>query len=172
MPRICAFYGIDIYMYFRDHSPPHFHAQYGDAEAAINIETLEIIAGDLPARATRLVAEWAEQHQSELLENWQRARNHDPLRTLTHSIEMPKILRITEMEQVGTYSLRVTFNDETTKRVTLRPLLWGEVFEPLRDPDQFSEVYLDEEMGTVAWPNGADFAPEALYELEDEQAVA
>lgn len=85
---------------------------------------------------------------------------------------MPKILRITEMEQVGTYSLRVTFNDETTKRVTLRPLLWGEVFEPLRDPDQFSEVYLDEEMGTVAWPNGGDFAPEALYELEDEQAVA
>lgn len=82
MPRICAFYGIDIYMYFRDHSPPHFHAQYGDAEAAINIETLEIIAGDLPARATRLVAEWAEQHQSELLENWQRARNHDPLQDI------------------------------------------------------------------------------------------
>lgn len=85
---------------------------------------------------------------------------------------MAEILRITEMEQVGTYSLRVTFNDETTKRVNLHPLLWGEVFEPLRDPDRFSEVYLDEKMGTVAWPNGADFAPEALYELEDEQAVA
>lgn len=69
-------------MYFRDHPPPHFHAQYGDAEAEINIETLEIIAGDLPTRATRLVAEWAEQHQSELLENWQRARNHDPLQDI------------------------------------------------------------------------------------------
>jgi hypothetical protein len=85
---------------------------------------------------------------------------------------MSDILRITEMEQVGTYSLRVTFNDGTTKRVNLRPLLWGDVFKPLRDPDRFSEVYLDEKMGTVAWPNGADFAPEALYELEDEQAVA
>ena len=85
---------------------------------------------------------------------------------------MPDILRIIDMEQVGTYSLKVTFNDGTTKRVNLRPLLWGDVFEPLRDPDQFSNVYLDEEMGTIAWPNGADFAPEAIYELEDEQAVA
>ncbi len=85
--------------------------------------------------------------------------------------EMLEILRVTEMEQVGTYSLKVAFKDGTTKRVNLRPLLWGEVFEPLRDPDRFSEVYLDEKMGTVAWPNGADLAPEALHELEDEQAV-
>ncbi|WP_272507846.1 DUF2442 domain-containing protein [Salinibacter sp.] len=76
------------------------------------------------------------------------------------------------MEQVGTYSLKVTFNDGTTKQGTLRPLLWGEVFEPLRDPDRFSEVSLDETMGTVGWPNGADLAPEALYDLEDEQALA
>lgn len=86
-------------------------------------------------------------------------------------IEMPDILRITDMEQVGTYSLTVTFNEGTTKRVNLRPLLWGEVFEPLRDPDRFREVYLDEELGTIAWPNGADLAPEALYALEEEQAV-
>jgi hypothetical protein len=85
---------------------------------------------------------------------------------------MSEILRVTELEQVGTCSLKVTFNDGTTKRVNLRLLLWGEVFEPLRDPGRFSKVYLDEKMGTVAWPNGADFAPEALYELEDEQAVA
>ena len=92
--------------------------------------------------------------------------------TSNRSTEMPEILRVTEMEQVGTYSLRVAFNDGTTKRVNLRPLLWGEVFEPLRNPDRFSEVYLDEKMGTIAWPNGADLAPEALYELEDEQAIA
>ena len=85
---------------------------------------------------------------------------------------MSDILRITEMEHVGTYSLKVTFNDGITKRVNLRPLLWGEGFEPLRDPGRFSEVYLDKKIGTVAWPNGADLAPEALYELEDEQAMA
>ncbi|WP_208425198.1 MULTISPECIES: DUF2442 domain-containing protein [Salinibacter] len=85
---------------------------------------------------------------------------------------MPEILRVTEMEQVGTYSLKVAFNDGTAKQETLRPLLWGKVFEPLRDPDRFSEVSLDETMATVAWPNGADLAPEALYNLEDEQAAA
>jgi hypothetical protein len=84
---------------------------------------------------------------------------------------MPDILRITDMEHVGTYSLKVTFNDGTIKRVNLRPLLWGEVFEPLRNPDRFSDVYLDEELNTIAWPNGADFAPEALYDLEEESAV-
>lgn len=93
-------------------------------------------------------------------------------KTLNRYTEMAEILRITEMEQVGTYSLEVTFNDGTEKRVNLRPLLWGDVFEPLQDPDRFSEVYLDERMGTVAWPHGADLVPESLHELEDEQAVA
>ncbi len=82
------------------------------------------------------------------------------------------MLRVAELEQVGAYSLKVTFNDGATKRVILRPLLWGEVFEPLHDPDRVSEVYLDEKMVTVAWPNGADLAPEALHDLEDEEAVA
>jgi len=71
MPRICAFYGI-----------PHFHTRYGDSEAEIEIETLEIIAGDLRTRAKRLVTEWAEQHQSKLQQNWKRARNHNPLHGL------------------------------------------------------------------------------------------
>lgn len=84
---------------------------------------------------------------------------------------MPEIPRITEMERAGPSSLKVTFSDGTKKRVNLRPLLWGEVFEPLRDPDRFSDVYLNEEVGTIAWPNGADFAPEALYELEEVSAV-
>ena len=70
-------------MYFRDHPLPHFHARYGGAEAEIDIETLEVIAGDLPTRAGRLVEDWAKQHRSELLKNWRRARNHNPL----HDIE-------------------------------------------------------------------------------------
>jgi hypothetical protein len=79
MPRISSFYGIDIYMYYRDHAPPHFHAQYGGSEAEIGIDSLNIIAGDLPTRARRLVEEWAEKHRSELRENWTRAREHKPV---------------------------------------------------------------------------------------------
>ena len=82
MPRISAFYGISIYMYYRDHPPPHLHARYGGAEAEIAIESSHVTAGDLPKRAERLVAEWIDQHQSELMENWQRARQHKPLREI------------------------------------------------------------------------------------------
>jgi hypothetical protein len=59
---------------------PHFHARYGDDEASIDIETLAIIAGELPPRAARLVTDWAQQHQGELRENWDLARQHLPLR--------------------------------------------------------------------------------------------
>ena len=77
MPRISAFYGIVIEMYFGDHPPPHFHAHYSGASAKIEIATGEVIAGSLPRRALRLVREWAEQHHDELEENWERAVTYD-----------------------------------------------------------------------------------------------
>jgi uncharacterized protein DUF2442 len=76
------------------------------------------------------------------------------------------ILRIREARVCGPHSLRVTFNDGTTKQVDVRPLLDGAMFEPLRDPAYFATMALDSICGTVVWPNGADFAPEALHELE------
>lgn len=82
MPRISSFYGITIWMYHDEihhRGRPHFHARYGDAEASIDIESLTIIAGELPSRARRLVTEWAGTRQDELRENWQRARSHQPL---------------------------------------------------------------------------------------------
>ncbi len=78
------------------------------------------------------------------------------------------ILRIREAEVCGPHSLRLTFNDGTTKQVNVRPLLDGVIFEPLRDPAYFACVTLDAICGTVVWPNGADFAPEALYDLKAE----
>ena len=82
MARISFFYGITIWMYHDEihhWGRPHFHASYGDAEASIDIENLAIIAGELPPRARRLVAEWARAHQGELRKNWKRARCHKPL---------------------------------------------------------------------------------------------
>jgi hypothetical protein len=78
------------------------------------------------------------------------------------------ILRIHEAQVCGPHSLRLTFSDGTTKRVDVRPLLDGPIFAPLQDPAYFASVSLDPICGTVVWPNGADFAPEALFELEDE----
>jgi hypothetical protein len=75
------------------------------------------------------------------------------------------ILRIVEAEVAGHHLLRLAFNDATRKTVDVGPLLSGPIFEPLRDPAYFARAELDRVSGTVTWPNGADFAPEALHEL-------
>jgi hypothetical protein len=82
MPRISAFYGIVIAMYFNDHSPPHFHARYAEYEAQINIHDGTILTGSLPRRAEALVREWAQLHREELHADWLRARSELPLATI------------------------------------------------------------------------------------------
>ena len=77
MPELCRFYGIVVRMYYGDHSPPHFHARYGDQEAVLGIDPLAVIRGRLPPRANGLVVEWAAQHRAELLEAWRRAERHE-----------------------------------------------------------------------------------------------
>ena len=70
MPTICMFYGIVIQMFWTDHAPPHFHALYAEDEVLIDIQTLQILKGELPRRALALVLEWASEHRVELMEDW------------------------------------------------------------------------------------------------------
>ena len=79
MPEISRFFGISIKMFFGDHLPPHFHAEYGEYEALVEVHTLTIIAGSLPPRALGMVVEWAAEHQEELIDLWDRAANKEPL---------------------------------------------------------------------------------------------
>jgi hypothetical protein len=82
VPQISRFYGITISMYYDERPHPgraHFHAQYGEFEASLDIETLALIAGELPRPALRLVLEWAHEHRTELEANWERAREFMPL---------------------------------------------------------------------------------------------
>ena len=74
MPEICRFYGIIIRMYYDDHNPPHFQAQYGSDQATFAISTQAVIAGVLPPRALGLVAEWAAYHRADLDTAWHRAK--------------------------------------------------------------------------------------------------
>lgn len=78
MPVIARFYGIVIKMYFQqsEHNPPHIHAVYGEYIGAINIETTEMLEGDLPAKALRLVQEWVALNRSALLEMWKTQEFH------------------------------------------------------------------------------------------------
>ncbi len=82
MPEICRFYGLVITMYWSDHNPPHFHARYGEWIAEVDIQTLALVGGSLPPRALALTVEWALQHQTELMEQWQRARRQQPLQSI------------------------------------------------------------------------------------------
>lgn len=79
MPRISQFFGVVIYMYFNDHLPAHFHAEYGEFEAVYVIDTLDRLRGELPRRSHIMVIEWALAHRAELRANWERAREQLPL---------------------------------------------------------------------------------------------
>ena len=82
MPKIAEFYGIAIYMYYRDHGVPHFHAIYGDLEAVIAIRGLRLLEGRLPPRALALVRTWGRLHREELERDWDLARANRLLRQI------------------------------------------------------------------------------------------
>ena len=71
--------------------------------------------------------------------------------------------RIVEVEVVGEHRLRLAFEDGVSGELDASNWDWSGIFEPLRDPGYFARVELDEELGTISWPNGADIAPETLH---------
>ncbi len=81
MPEISRFLGVVIYMYYREHAPPHFHAEYGEYEVTIEIRT-GIVSGKFPRRVLNAVLEWYVLHEDELLENWEFAEKKMPLKKI------------------------------------------------------------------------------------------
>ncbi|MEG1564427.1 MAG: DUF4160 domain-containing protein [Bacteroides sp.] len=79
MPEISLFYGIRITMYYDDHNPPHFHAEYAEHKALIDIQNGYVIRGALPARQLKFVLAWGELHKDELMQNWELAKSAAPL---------------------------------------------------------------------------------------------
>jgi hypothetical protein len=82
---------------------------------------------------------------------------------------MERIPHVVEVRVTGPHSLHLRFDDGLAKTVNLEPFLNGPIFQPVRDPVYFARVFLDRDLGTIVWPNGADFAPETLYELPNAQ---
>lgn len=76
--------------------------------------------------------------------------------------------RVTDFEKVGLFTLRVAFEDGTIQVIDFRPVLVGEIFGPIGDPEVFDQVRLDSEAGTLVWPNGADFDPATLHDWPEE----
>ena len=78
MPVLSRFLGIVVYMLYDDHSPPHFHAAYGDYQVSVEIAT-GVVTGRFPRRALGALMEWYLLHQDELAANWDLAGRHEPL---------------------------------------------------------------------------------------------
>lgn len=77
---------------------------------------------------------------------------------------MHPLYDVIEFEILAPYTLRIVFDDKTEQTVNFEPVLYGEVFGPLRDLTLFNQVQLDPEVATIVWPNGADFDPYTLHE--------
>ena len=76
MPEISRFYGIIIRMFYNEHNPPHFHAEYGEYKITVELER-EMVKGKMPKRALKLIFEWMELHKDELYGNWERCQSQD-----------------------------------------------------------------------------------------------
>ena len=79
MPTISMFRGIKIYINWREHQPPHFHATYGSSEVTVSIKDIEVLDGSMPNRQLKMLLGWAALHMEELMENWQLAENKQEL---------------------------------------------------------------------------------------------
>ncbi len=77
-------------------------------------------------------------------------------------------LHVTHVMYLKDYQLRMVFNDSKIKEIDLKNELYGVIFEPLKDTEIFKQVYVNPDTGTIEWPNGADFAPEFLYDIAQE----
>jgi Protein of unknown function (DUF2442) len=78
---------------------------------------------------------------------------------------MEKIVHVTAVKVLGGHRLHLNFDDGSSGEIDFSDEEWEGVFAPLADPSYFGTVELDEELGTIVWPNGADIAPETLRRL-------
>lgn len=79
------------------------------------------------------------------------------------------IYRITSLERAGTFSLHLRFDDGLERTIDFKPVLEGELYGPLRDPEVFCQATIDPEVHTVVWPCGADFDPATLHDWPDHE---
>ena len=79
MPKVCAFHGIDISIYYDDHPEPHFHVRYAGQRAKFGIYPMGLLVGTLPPGVIKQVLDWAQARQPELMDSWTRAEQRLPI---------------------------------------------------------------------------------------------
>ena len=144
VPRLATFYGIVIYMYRPDHPPPHFHAQYGEHVAQVELGTLRVMAGSLTARALRLVTEWAQPHPEDFVPTGIVPRHWSRWSLSSRCPRMKTVLRVVDVQPLEEYTLRIAFSGGVVREVDCSFLLRGTLGEPapelLHDPERITEI--------------------------------
>ena len=164
VPRVSFFYGIVITMYFYDHQPPHFHAQYAEHNAAIAIDGNGCSWASLPGRALKLVTERASLHRAELEADWERAKSGGPRADRPVAVRWAHGVR---SRHVGGRARSLPAPAWLQRRQPARRRSHrGAAWPGLRAVGRsgfFAQVRVDDELGTVVWPNGADLDPLVLH---------
>jgi len=136
----------------------------GGFEAVIDIATGDTLFGRLPKRARALVAEWHSLHIA-VAPRELGACPPGKASEEKRAMGVDKMdYHVIETEYVSGFILKLKFRDGTVGEIDLEPELTGPVFGPLREPELFRQFCIDPEFHTLVWPNGADLAPEFLYE--------
>ena len=84
-----------------------------------------------------------------------------------YSFVNPQINRVAAFEIIDDYVIHLTFDDQSEQTIDFEPILLGPVFGPLKERQLFNQVTLDEDFGTLTWPNGADISPHVLHDWPD-----
>lgn len=83
MPEISLFFGIRVTMYYEDHNPPHFHAEYGKYKVLVDINEAVVFKGSFPSKQLKLILAWCVLHQDELMQNWELSKDAKPLNKIS-----------------------------------------------------------------------------------------
>lgn len=170
MPRVSAFYGVVIYMYWneRDHPVAHFHASHAGRRASVSADG-NVLAGSLdpePFSSSRN-GPFSAVARSLRTGSGHGGTSHCSGSTRWRNMEvvdenyLPVVVGVAV---VGDRALRLLFSDGTVGDVDFSAQRWTGVLSPLNDSAYFAEVTVDPEAGTLVWPDGIDLAPEPLYE--------
>lgn len=170
MPRVSAFYGVVIYMYWNERDHPVAHFPF----------TMRAAAPRYRRTAWCSQAAWNSAHSgsfrngptSDTMRSWPTGNGPEGTSHCSPSRRCPKIGNMDESylpvvvgaAVVGDHVLRLLFSDGTAGDVDFSSERWTGVLEPLNDPAYFAQAAVDPEAGTVVWPGGIDLAPEPLYE--------
>ena len=162
MPTISMFYGILIKMFFDDHAPPHFHAEYGEYELVITINPIKITQGDAPKRVKSMVLEWTAYIRKNYYWIGSFVKTCNRLSQLSRWSKAMFYINSIEPNSAN-YSIKITYDDNVMIIANFKHLMEKGVMTQLKDPAVFEQVQIGNKGRSIIWPTqDIDFCADSL----------